>query len=185
MRGWRLPIGLIVGGLGTVCFVGVLPRWPSQTRLFLVLGLSNSDVYTASFFVGPLVLLVGLAIAAWRLELQPRTRVAGVLVAIVVFAGGAFLAVAGFWCLAFSDIDNRTEIALENGRSIVVTSFFWHHCDINVRERNGIYLGEVIGASFDELPCDAFRDGDYTVEQDGRHVTLRAGGEYLAFSLSP
>ena len=183
MRRWRLPVGLVVAGVVVSIVVGRLPHWWVQVRQFYVLGFTPDDVYYLSLFVGPLVLLVGMSIATARLAASDRTQGAAVLAGIATILGAAFFCWSAFVCFVFSQMDVRTEIALADGESIVVTASSFHHCDVSVRQRDGIFIDTFLGSTFDELPCGAFSKGDYTVEQHGDVVTLRAGGESLTVTL--
>ncbi len=183
MRRWRLPIGLVAAGAVVSVMVSRLPQWWVQVRQFYVLGFTPRDVYYLLFFVGPLAILVGLFIATRRLASDQRTRSGAVPLGILTFAGGAVFCFYGVICLIFAQIDDLTEVALDDGRSIVVSESSWRDCEVYVHQRDGIYVDIPLGSGDNGLPCGAFSKGDYTVEQHGDEVTLRAGDESLTVTL--
>jgi hypothetical protein len=153
----------------------------------LILGLDNRNWFGVMWIAGLVLVAVGLAIGAARLSRSstPSFATGFATLALVLLTMGlsAFVVVAGLWGLVWSGISERTEIALDDGRSIVVVARFWHHCDLRVLQRDGIYVDTLVGTSFDDTPCNAFQEGSYTVEQRGYIVTLTAEGSSMTVRL--
>jgi hypothetical protein len=181
----RLPLALFGGGLAVIGIAVLVGWWRPRMRPVLILGLDSMNWYTLGVFAAIVVALVGLGIAASRLSQRQRMGWIGLLLGALTFAAAIVVAIAALWAWVWSGISDRTEIALDDGRSIVVNARFWHHCDLTVLQRDGIFVDTVLGDAFDQLPCQAFATGDYTVVQRGDQVTLSAGGASLTVTLQP
>ena len=113
------------------------------------------------------ILLLGLNSADW--------------LTLFVFGGLVLLALAGYLLWVVSGVHDRTEVALADGRSIVVTQNCWLHCSIEVSQRDGIFIDPLTGRGVTEwripLPESVSVDGDaLTLALDGAAtltVTLR------------
>lgn len=175
----RLPAALFGAGAAALGIAALVAGWRPTMRPVLIFGLDAMNWYAVAVFAAIAVTLVGMGMAAGRLTARRRTEWVGVLLGIVTFVAVMLAIGAAWWAYAWSGITDRTEIALDNGRSIVVVASFWHHCNLTVLQRDGIFVDTVLGSTLDTLPCH----GDYSVVQRGDEVTLSGGGASMTVTL--
>ena len=181
-RLWLLPTLLLAGGAAATTLLAVLPFLGVRTRNVLILGLDTSDWYFVALFAGLAVVIVGLFSAAMRLRGGWREGLS-LLLGVVAALSTALLVAAGVLYFALSGISERTEIGLADGKSLVVERFSWHHCDVTVFQRDGVFVDTVLGSTLDGMSCGSVGSGDYLVNQVGDRVTLTDGTGNMTVNL--
>ena len=170
-----LPTVLLAGGVAVTTVLVAMPFLGVRTRNVLILGLDTANWYCIAVFLALVAVIVGMFLAAIRLRGGVLIQILSVLVGLVASGLAVLLFFAGIVGFALSGIGDRTEIPLAHGKSIVVERFSWHHCDVTVLQRDGMFVDTVLGSTFDGMACNSVGSGDYLVNQVGNRVTLTDG----------